>query len=406
MISDSELERIRSDFPILKNGMGGKPVIYFDNACMSLRPRQVMQAMNEYYEEYPACAGRSIHKLGRRVTDKLVEARRTFAKFLGAGKAEEIIFTRNTTEGINLVSHSLKFKKGDVVITSDREHNSNLLPWQLLSKRNGVEHRVIYSTGNMEFDLEKFEEMMKSEVRLVSLVHTSNLDGYTLPAGEIIKIAHEHGSLVMLDGAQSAPHRPIDVKKLNVDFFAISGHKMLGPAGTGALYGKNELLERMEPFMLGGDTVQSSTYDSYVLLKPPEKFEAGLQNYAGSIGLAEAARYLERVGKEKIEKHENELNRFISERLLQMEGVSIIGPKQVEMRGGVVSFNMEGLNFHDMAIMLDEKNIMVRSGQHCVHSWFNAHGIPGCVRVSLYLYNTKEEAEKFLDSMKEIAKLR
>lgn len=406
MISDTELERIRGDFPILKNGIGGKPIVYFDNACMSLRPRQVMQVMNEYYEEYPACAGRSIHKLGKRVSDRLAEARRTFAKFLGARKAEELIFTRNTTEGINLVSHSLKFSKGDVVITSDREHNSNLLPWQVLSKKSGAEHKIIYSTANMEFDLEKFEEMMNDRVKLVSLVHSSNLDGYTLPAAEIVKIAHEHDSLVMLDGAQSAPHRQVDVRKLDVDFFALSGHKMLGPAGTGVLYGKYELLEEMEPFMLGGDTVQSSTYDSCVLLKPPEKFEAGLQNYPGSIGLAEAARYIEKVGKEKIEKHEHELNKLISERLLQVKGASIIGPKQVELRGGVVSFNIEGMNFHDIAIMLDESNIMVRSGQHCVHSWFNAHKIPGCVRASLYLYNTKEEAEKFLNAIEEIAKLR
>ncbi len=406
MIPDNELEKIRSDFPILKNGVGGKPIVYFDNACMSLRPRQVVQAMNEYYEEYPACAGRSIHKLGKKVTDKVAEARRTVAKFLGARKDDEVIFTRNTTEGINLVARSLKLSRGDVVITSDREHNSNLLPWQLLSKRSGVEHKIIYSTDNMEFNLEKFEEMMNDKVKLVSLVHTSNLDGYTLPAGEIVKIAHEHGALVMLDGAQSAPHRPVDMRKLNVDFFTLSGHKMLGPAGTGVLYGKYELLEKMEPFMIGGETVQNSTYDSYILLKPPEKFEAGLQNYAGSIGLAEAARYLEKVGREKIEKHGNELNRLISERLLQMEGVSIVGPKEVEMRGGIVSFNMEGLNFHDIAIMLDEKNIMVRSGQHCVHSWFNAHKMPGCVRASLYLYNTKEEAEKFLNALTEIARLR
>ncbi|NYZ75952.1 aminotransferase class V-fold PLP-dependent enzyme [Candidatus Micrarchaeota archaeon] len=405
MIPNDELERIRGDFPILKNGVGGKPIVYFDNACMSLRPRQVVQAMNEYYEEYPACAGRSIHKLGNKVTEKVAEARSTVAKFLGAKKDEEIIFTRNTTEGINLVSRSLRLSKGDAVITSDREHNSNLLPWQLLSRRSGVEHKIIYSTDNMEFDLEGFEEMMNNKVKLVSLVHTSNLDGYTLPAGEIVKIAHEHNALVMLDGAQSAPHRPVDVRKLNADFFALSGHKMLGPSGIGVLYGRYELLEKMEPFMIGGDTVQNSTYDSHVLLKPPEKFEAGLQNYAGDIGIGEAARYIERVGKEKIERHENELNKFISEGLLQMGG-SIVGPKQVELRGGIVSFNIDGLNFHDIAIMLDESNIMVRSGQHCVHSWFNAHKIPGCVRASLYLYNTKEEAEMFLNAMAEIAKLR
>jgi cysteine desulfurase/selenocysteine lyase len=406
MISDSELERIRDDFPILRKGLNGKPIIYFDNACMSLRPKQVMQAMNEYYEEYPACGERSMHKLGKRVTDKVAEARKTVAKFLGARKPEEVIFMRNSTEGINLIARALEFKKGEAVITTDREHNSNLLPWQLLSKKASVEHKVVYSNDNMEFDLGGFEEIMKKGVKLVSVVHTSNLDGYTVPAREIVKIAHEHGSLVMLDGAQSAPHRQIDVSKLDVDFFVLSGHKMLGPSGIGALYGRYELLEKMEPLIVGGGTVQNSTYDSHVLLKPPEKFEAGLQNYAGDIGLAEAARYLEKIGREKIEKHENELNKFISERLLQMDGVSIIGPKEVELRGGIVSFNIEGLNHHDVAVMLDESNIMVRSGQHCVHSWFNAHKIPGCVRASVYLYNTREEAEKFLNVVTEIAKLR
>lgn len=406
MIPDKELERIREDFPILKDGISGKPVVYMDSACMSLKPRQVVQAMNEYYEKYPACAGRSMHKLSKMVTDKVADARKTVARFLGAGKAEEVVFTRNATEAINLVSYALDFKKGDVVLTSDREHNSNLLPWQLLSKRMGVKHRVIPSKEDMEFDLEKFKEMMREKVKLVSIVHTSNLDGYTLPAGEIIKIAHEHGALVMLDGAQSAPHRQIDVRKLDADFFALSGHKMLGPSGTGVLYGKYALLERMSPFMIGGDTVQNSTYDSHVLLKPPEKFEAGLQNYAGSIGLGEAVRYIERIGRERIERHEVELNRLISGRLLQMDGVSILGPEQPELRGGVISFNIEGLNHHDIAIMLDEKDIMVRSGQHCVHSWFNAHKMAGCVRASLYLYNTKEEAEKFVDAVAEISKLR
>lgn len=405
MISDVELERIRDDFPILHKGINGKPVIYFDNACMSLRPKQVIRAMDQYYEDYPACAERSAHKLARIVTEKVTEARRTVARFIGARKPEELVFTRNTSEGINLVAHSLDFKKDDVVLTSDREHNSNLLPWQFLAKRSGVRHRIIPSDENMEFDLEKFKEMMNEKVKLVSVVHTSNLDGYTMPVDEIIKIAHEHGSLVMLDGAQSAPHRQVDVKKMDVDFFAFSGHKMLGPSGIGALYAKYELLEGMEPFMVGGATVQNSTYTSCIVLKPPEKFEAGLQNYAGSIGFAEAAQYLSRVGKEKIEKHEAELNRFISNGLLQIRGVSIIGPKEAELRGGIASFNIKGLNHHDVALMLDESNIMVRSGQHCVHSWFNAHKIEGSVRVSLYLYNNKEEAEKFLDAVGKIARL-
>jgi len=400
------MDRIRKDFPVLEKKINGKPIIYFDNACMSLRPKQIVEAMNEYYNEYPGCAGRSAHSFGNIVTQKVEESRKIISKFLNSKKHEEIIFTKNTTEGINLIAHSFGFKKGDVVLTSDREHNSNLLPWQLISKKLGIKHKIVYSKNDMTFDLKEFEKMVKG-VKLVSMVHSSNLDGYMIPAEEMIKIAHENDALVMLDGAQSAPHKLVDVKKLNVDFFALSGHKMLGPSGTGVLYGKYDLLKELSPFIVGGDTVQSSTYDSCVFLNPPEKFEAGLQNYAGSIGLAAAAKYLTDVGKENIQKHEKELNKFITEELNQIDGVSIIGPESPDLRGGIVSFNIEGLKYHDIALMLNEKaNIMVRSGQHCVHSWFNAHKLNGSVRVSLYLYNTMEEAQTFIDNIKEITKLR
>jgi cysteine desulfurase/selenocysteine lyase len=258
----------------------------------------------------------------------------------------------------------------------------------------------------MEFDMERFKSMMNKSVRLVSVVWTSNLDGYTLPVKEIVKTAHDSGALVMLDGAQSVPHKKADVRKLDVDFLAFSGHKMLGPSGTGVLYGQEKLLERLEPFLVGGDTVEWSRYDSHRLLRPPEKFEAGLQNYGGVIGLGEAARYLERIGLENIDKHEKELNKVISERISGIPGMRIIGPESPELRSGIISFNIKGIKYHDVAMMLDQNHgIMVRSGQHCVHSWFNAHGIGGSVRASLYLYNTKEEAEIFADAVEKIAKL-
>lgn len=401
-----DIKRIREDFPVLQQKINGKPIIYFDNACVSLKPRQVIEAMNEYYEKFPACAGRSIHKLGSMVTEKYAAAREAVAKFINS-KANEIIFTRNTTEGINLIAHSLNLKKSDIVLTSDKEHNSNLLPWQALSKNVGIQHKIVFSKKDMTFDLKAFEKMMNKNVKLVSIVHTSNLDGYTIPTEEIIKIAHDFRSLVMLDAAQSIPHKPIDVKKLDVDFIAFSGHKMLGPSGTGVLFGKYHLLEKLNPFLVGGDTVESSTYSSHILLKPPERFEAGLQNYAGAIGLAEAARYLEKIGKENIEKHEIELNKFITKEISDLDGISIIGPPSPELRGGIISFNIEGIGFHDIAVMLDEiANIMIRSGQHCVHSWFDANKIKGSARTSLYLYNTKEEARIFVEKLKEIIKLR
>jgi len=400
------VEKIRKDFPILEKKFKGKPIIYFDNACMSLRPHQVIEKMNEYYEEYSACAGRSVHKFGTRVTEEYEKARDMIAKHIGAKKPQEIVFTRNTTEGLNLVAKSLNLNKNDVVITSDREHNSNLIPWQML-KNKGVVHKIVYSNADMTFNLENLKKMLNKQVKLVSIVHTSNLDGYTLPVKEIIKLAHDNGSLVMLDAAQSMPHKKIDVRKLDVDFLAFSGHKMLGPSGTGVLYGKYDLLEEMNVFLVGGDTIQNTTYDSHEFLKPPEKFEAGLQNYAGMIGLAEATRYLDKIGKDNIEKHEIELNKIITNGIADIKGLKIIGPEQPELRSGIISFNIEGINHHDIAIMLDDiANIMIRSGQHCVHSWFNAHKIEGSARASLYLYNTKEEAEMFIHNLKEIAKLK
>ncbi|MEM7813933.1 MAG: cysteine desulfurase [Candidatus Aenigmatarchaeota archaeon] len=393
--------KIREDFPILQSV---KPPIYFDNACMSLRPRQVVAAMNEYYEQYPACVGRSQHRLGKLATEAYERARARIAKFIGA-KPEEIIFTRNTTEGINLVARAFPFEKGDVVLGTDKEHNSNLLPWLMLAKERGIRHAICHSNSDNTFSMPNFEDELKANrPKLVAFVHASNLDGVTIPAQEIIKRAHDAGALVLLDAAQSAPHQSIDVRKLGVDFLAFSGHKMLGPSGTGVLYVKRAVVEQLGQFMIGGETVINSTYDSYQLDKPPARFEAGLQNYAGAIGLAAAADYLEKIGLENIRKHELELTKQLTAGISQISGVSIIGPAP-ELRGGVTSFNVGKLDPHAVAIMLDElAGIAVRSGQHCVHSWFNAHDLKGSVRASLYLYNTEEEVRTFIETLQKIAK--
>jgi cysteine desulfurase/selenocysteine lyase len=399
------VEKIRADFPILQQKIKGKPIIYFDNACVTLKPRQVIDAMNEYYENYPACADRSIHKLSNKVDEEYHKAREKIAKFIGAKKTEEIIFTRNTTEGMNLIANSFWFEKGDVILTTDREHNSALVPWQVAAKRFGIEHRIVFSKEDSTFDLEKFKQMVKN-VKLVSMVHSSNLDGYTIPAKEIIKIAHDAGALVLLDAAQSIPHKDLDVRKLDVDFIAFSGHKMLGPSGTGALYGKYDLLEKLNPFLTGGHMVANTTYSSFDLMKPPDKFEAGLQNYGGAIGFGAAVDYLKAVGKEKIEKHEIELNKIITDGIKGIGGLEILGPQQPELRGGIISFVIDGIHPHDIALILDDTaNIAIRSGAHCMHSWFNAHNLPnGSARASLYLYNTKEEAEIFINKLNELVK--
>lgn len=399
-----DINRIRQDFPSLQQKFNGKPVVYFDNACMTLRTVQVVEAMNEYYYKYPACHGRSVHKFSQLATEKYEEAREKLQHFIGARKKQEIVFTRNTTEGLNLVANSLDFKKGDKVLTTDKEHNSNLLPWQFLAKERGIKHEIFFTGENGEFDLKKFEEQVK-DVKLVSMVYSSNLDGTTIPAEQVIKIAHRSGALVMLDGAQSVPHKEIDVHKLGIDFIAFSTHKMLGPSGFGVLYGKYELLEKLSPFLVGGDTVENTTYDSCVMMKPPEKFEAGLQNYAGAIGAGAAAEYIEKIGKKIIEKHELELNKIITDGLSEIEKVKILGPQEPEKRGGIVSMLVEGMDVHELAIILDEtQNIMVRSGRHCVHSWFNAHKIDGSLRASFYLYNTEKEAELFVETLKQIIK--
>lgn len=394
------VEKIRKDFPVLQREIHGKPIIYFDNACMTLRPIQVIEKVNEYYKEYPACGERSAHSLGRRVDEELVKSRESLKKFINAKKTEEIIFTKNTTEGINLVANSLELEKGDVVLGTDKEHNSNLLPWQKLAS-GGIKHDFVDSNPDNTFSIEKFKEKLSKDVKLVAMVHTSNMDGVTNPIKEIIKIAKDNGSLVLVDAAQSVPHHDVDVRKLDADFLAFSGHKTLGPSGTGVLYGKEHLLEKMKAFMVGGGTVIDTTYEKAKFEEIPEKFEAGLQDYAGIIGLGEATRYMMKIGKDNIQKHETELNRRITEGISGM--VDIIGPKEAEKRSGIVSFNYKNVNPHDIAMMLDEmNNICVRSGAHCVHSWFNKHNMKGSVRASLYLYNTSEECDKFVETLKKV----
>ncbi|MFZ3015933.1 MAG: cysteine desulfurase [Minisyncoccia bacterium] len=398
------IDKIRSDFKILKEQKNGS-FVYFDNACMSLKPDSVVEAMDKYYFEYPACAGRSSHKLAQKVTKKVKETRELVARFINANSENEIIFTRNTSEGINLLANSLNLQKGDVVLLTDREHNSNLIPWLVLRDKIGIVVRIVPSNEDNTFNLEKFSEMVKG-VKLVSFVYTSNLDGVSIPAKEIIKIAHENNALVFLDAAQSIAHQKIDVKSWDVDFLAFSGHKMLGPTGTGVFYGKYKLLENLSPFIVGGNTVEFSTYDNYKLLPAPEKFEAGLQDYAGIIGLGEAVKYLSEIDFKDIEEHELKLNSYITEELLKFPKIKIIGPKDPSKRSGIIDFYIEGMDMHQMAVMLDEMaNISIRSGRHCVHSWFESKNILNSARVSLYFYNTIEEAEIFINNLTKILKI-
>lgn len=398
-----DVNRLRDDFKILSLELYGKPIIYLDSACMTLKPKQIIEVMNQYYYENPACGGRSVHKLGTKVTIRTDSARERIGEFLSAGDSKEIVFTRNTTEGINLVARCFDFQKDDVVLTTDREHNSNMAPWHLMKKLKGIRHEIIRSREDSTFDMEAFEERMGKDIKMVSMVHTSNLEGYTIPAKEIIKVAHDHDAVVMLDASQSAAHSKINVRDLDVDFIAFSIHKMCGPTGMGVLYGKYDLLKNLSPFIVGGDTVADTSYESTRYLDPPHRFEAGLQNYAGIMGSGAAIQYINNIGMDNIRKHEIKLNKIITAKLDGISSVHILGPEDPEMRGGIVSFTVDDMDPHDIAMILDEvANIMIRSGMHCVHSWFNSHGINGSARASVYFYNTEEEAKIFGDTLEEI----
>jgi cysteine desulfurase / selenocysteine lyase len=442
MNSRVTIEECRDDFPSLKRRRNGKPPVYLDNACTTLVPQQVIESINGYYTGYPSCGGRrSYHWFAEEVTgriegnpDKGIKgSRRIIAEFIHAGSEKDIIFTLNTTHAVNTVALGFKYQPGDVVLLTDREHNSNLLPWLKLQKTGLI--KVDCMAANHDEDLDAFEQKLKNDrVRLVSMAYTSNVTGCTVPAREIIKIAHQYGARVLLDGAQTVPHQAIDVQDLDVDFLAFSMHKMCGPRGVGVLYGKRELLGRspheedetgdvIEPAILGGGTVSDTTYHSYSLLETPERFEAGIQNYPGQIASGAAIQYLQKMGMDRITAHENKLNGYLTGELLSRYGSTewfrILGPRDVAQRGGILTFEVKRPNAVGIAKALNDKsNIMIRDGVLCVHSYFNGQFGQGWThpkshsehrmiyRVSFYFYNTIEECRVFLETLDEIFKER
>jgi len=398
-----DIEAIRNKFPILKREIDGKCIIYFDNACQTLRPREVVEAVSWYHEEIPACAGRSIHKLASKVSIEIDRARERIAKFVNARQVEEISFTRNCTEAINTVLFGIGLQKGDKVIATDREHNSVHVPLLKLRDLIGIRYEYVPSADDETFDLEQFKEMMNNEVRLVSMCHTSNVNGTTLPAREICEIAHDYDARVLLDGAQYVPYGGADLEKIGSDFYAFSSHKMCGPSGIGVLHGRIDMLEKLRPLTYGGHGVSGSTREKADLLPPPERFEAGLQNYAGMIGAGVAADYIRAIGRDEIISHVIDLNRAASEGIADLASVDIIRPHNATLRGSILSFNLKGYSSHDIAMILDHlENIMIRSGMHCVHSWFNDRKIDGSARASFYIYNTRSEVEKFIETLAKI----
>lgn len=395
--------KIRDDFPIIaKSG-----VIYLDNACMSLRPRQVIDAINAYYTDYGGCAGRSQHRLGKETERRFEEARAKIAAFINA-QTREVVFTKNTTEAINLVANTLDFSQRNKVVTSNVEHHSALVPFQMLAKRKKISLEFVTAKEDGTFDPDQWAAKIDRRTRLVVVHHTTNSIGTRAPLREITKAAHDSGALTLVDAAQGIPHSEVNFKRENFDFISFSGHKMLGPTGTGCLVAKAELLEELPPFLVGGETIEKVTLSDTVFAKPPHKFEGGLQHYAGLIGFGAAVDYLKKVGMRNIEKHEYELTKAVLEGLQDIAGIKIYGPVDADLRSAIITFNVAGAKSpHDIAIMLDElKRIAVRSGVFCAEPAMMHLGAPqGAVRASLYLYNTKEEVEIFLDTLKKITSM-
>lgn len=400
-----DVNRLRKDFPSLQKIHKKKPVIYFDNACMTLKPKPVTDAIIDYYHNFPGCHGRTNHLFGAETTKKIEESRRKIQKFFNAAHPEEIIFVRNSTEGLNLLANTIDFKAGDTVVTSDIEHNSNLRPWQIIERKRGIARIIIPTNEDTTFNLEKFKGKMSSQVKLVSVLSTSNLTGVTFPLEEIISIAHDNGALVCIDAAQSSLYMPLDVQKLHIDFMVASIHKMWGPTGVGILYGKKKLLNELPQFLGGGETVEDTTYSGATIAPLPDKFEAGLQNYAGIIGAGATIDYIREIGQKNIYAHMLELNSHVSTQLSGIDSLKFLGPTDPKERSGITNILIEGIAVGDVSRILNESdNIMTRFGKHCVHSWFNSRKYPDSLRISFSAYNTFEEIDIMIKSLKNVLK--
>jgi len=406
MKTDSILnvEKIRKDFPILQRKVHGKPLVYLDNAATSQKPKQVIDAIDFYYKNYNANIHRSIHQLGEEATAKFEEAHEKIADFINADSYQNIILTKNTTESINLVAYSLTagLTKGDEIVISQMEHHSNFVPWQQLAKQRGLKLRFIEIDKEGKLDDESIKINITKKTKIVSLTHVSNVLGTINQVEEIAKIAHENGAIFVVDGAQSAPHMPVDVKKIDADFYAFSGHKMLGPTGVGVLYGKRELLENMQPFLYGGEMIREVRFDDTKFNDLPWKFEAGTMNIVEGIGLGVAIDYLKKIGMKQIQERDKELVNNAIERLKGIDGITIYGPEE---RGAVVSFNVNGVHAHDVSQILDSEGVAIRAGHHCCMPLMSVLGVPATARASFYLYNTEEEIDVFINAIHKVKKV-
>ncbi len=402
--------KIREDFPALKRRIRGRPLIYFDNAATTLKPKQVVGAIARYYLFYSANVHRGFHTLSQEASEEFERAHEVIAKFIGANSWEEVILTYNSTEALNLIAYTwgLKnVKKGDEIILTVMEHHSNMLPWRRLAGMVGAKVKYVDITDEGVLRYDQLEEMINEKTKVVAVTMMSNVLGTINDIKRIVKVAHSYGAIVVADGAQAVPHMPVNVRELGVDFLAFSGHKMLGPTGTGILWGRKDLLEDLEPFKCGGDTIKDVTLDGVIWHDLPWRFEAGTPHIAGMIGLAAAAEYLMRLGMENVRAHEEELVRYTLKRLEELgDEVEVYGPKDPKIRGGVISFNVKGLHHHIVGKALDLFGIAVRTGMHCAHPLHYRLGLKGTVRASFYIYNIKEEIDEFIHILEFIIKVK
>ncbi len=396
----------RQDFPLLQRTVYGKPIVYLDNAATTQKPTAVVAALQRYYTECTSNVHRGVYYLSEQATQLYEEARRTVQRFLGAAEAAEIVFVRGTTEAINLVAHCLgrtRIRPGSEILLTHMEHHSNIVPWQLVAEQTGARLRVLPITPDGELMLEAYPELLTERTAVVAVVHVSNSLGTINPVAELIRIAHERGIPVLVDGAQAVAHMPVDVQQLDCDFYAFSGHKIYGPTGIGVLYAKRHWLEEFPPYQGGGDMIRHVTFEHTLYNDVPYKFEAGTPNIAGAIGLKAALEYIQQCGLERIASHEHELLRYATERLQELPGVRLIGTAQ--RKAAIISFVIEGIHPHDVGTVLDREGIAIRVGHHCTQPVMEFFGVPATSRVSFGLYNTLEEVDRLVEALWKVIRL-
>ncbi|MEV0135090.1 cysteine desulfurase [Dactylosporangium sp. NPDC050688] len=409
-----DVDAVRKDFPILDREVNGNPLVYLDSGNTSQKPRQVIDAVREHYELHNANVARSVHTLGTEATEAFEGAREKVAAFVGAGTAAEIVFTKNSTEAINLVAHAftavaqdprLRLGPGDEIVITEMEHHSNIVPWQLLAQRTGATLRWFGLTDEGRLDLSKLDELINERTKLVSVVHYSNLLGTINPVDVLAARARQVGALVLLDGSQSVPHIPVDVTALGADFVAFTGHKMLGPTGIGALWGRFELLDAMPPFLGGGSMIETVAMTGSTFMPPPARFEAGTPPIAEAVGLGAAVDYLTAVGMEAIQAHEKQLTAYALDALAATPDVRVIGPTDTADRGATISFTVEGIHPHDVGQILDDEGVQVRVGHHCARPTCVRFGVPATTRASFYLYTTTAEIDALARGLERVRKV-